>query len=248
MPGFDAQHTENLPRRRTYPSLHSSHQADQDNARSFMPFNTSNPTQHAVRSPSPLHILSPPPPTSRPTTTSRLHDRDFSRTLPPLIFGPPPDRANYPTPGINNFPSAFSRSTVTPSYPLQRSSSPESTFAHYPPEPTPRSPVVLPPPFAMQPTPRWQSSSYRETWSRPGSDSAKKSITPPIRALENERNQGESSTAHIDATPRPRSGRYDPVRSTFIHMIPAPAELSPPPKPSGEGERLDSDDGHADTT
>lgn len=256
MPGSDVQHTEHPPRGHAYLPLISSRPTDQDDARSFTPLPSSNPTQYVVRSPSPLQLYSLP--SSRPTTTSRLHDRDFSRTLPPLIFGAPPGRASFSAPGINTFPPSFSRSAATPSYSLQRSSSPESTFAHYPPETTSHSPVVLPPPYTLQPTPRWESSSLTpalkpETWSRPGSGSPRKSITPPTRVLGNigapkvESSLGESSTSQIEAAPRPRSGRYDPVRATFIHTTPTPTEPSSPPKPSGDGDPSDRDDDRADT-
>ncbi|KAF9467490.1 hypothetical protein BDZ94DRAFT_1318492 [Collybia nuda] len=255
MPGSDVQRAELSPRGRAHLSSTSSRPVEVDDPCSFTPLPSTSLAQRPVRSPSPLHLYSLP--NSRPTTTSRLHDRDFSRTLPPLIFGGPPGPASFSAPGISNLHPTFPRPATTPSYALQRSSSPETTFAHYPPETRSRSPVILPPPYTLQPAPRWESSSLTpilkpETWSRPGSGSARKSITPPIRvsgnisAPEVEGGRGESSTSQFEAAPRPRSGRYDPVRSTFVHTTPT-SEPPSPPKSSGEGDRSGRDDDRAET-
>jgi hypothetical protein len=249
MPGSEIPSVERPPRGRAYPPQPS----EFDDACSFVPL-PSNPRQSTVRPPSPLHLYSLP--SSRPTTTSRLHDRDFSRTLPPLIFGAPPGRTSFSAPGIQSIHPSFSRSAVTPSYPIQRSASPEPTFAHYPPEAASLSPVILPPPYTLQPTPHWESSSFSpilkpEAWSRSGSGSVRNSTTPPIRvsgnisAPEVEGGPGEISSSQIEAAPRPRSGRYDPVRATYIYTT--PTEPLSPPKTSGDGDRSDRESDRADT-
>ncbi|KDR66931.1 hypothetical protein GALMADRAFT_80309 [Galerina marginata CBS 339.88] len=191
------------------------------------------------RLPSPQPYSSPrmyPLPGVRPATSqpSNWRERDPSRTLPPLV-ATRPSSSTYGTQRMHSSgvpPYALSRAAP-------RSISPEPRFAHQPPEPTPRN---LPPPFTLQPPPQWDEASYTplprpssSAWSRPGSRSTRGRSTSPV-ALRREHMGGvpETSDAYYLAehshrlpsssprsmpptsAPPSRSGRYDPVRATFV--------------------------------
>ncbi|KAG5636172.1 hypothetical protein H0H81_008922 [Sphagnurus paluster] len=184
--------------------------------------------------------------TSRPTTTSRLHDRDFSsRTLPPLVFNPMPNRSSFSAPGPHGMHRPASRSSFAPSYFDARSLSPEATFAHHPPDPS----LTLPPPYTLQPRPNWDinfpalRSSRSPSWTRHGSQPTRGNITPSgypphdhsSRMEEVSRNEGDIPTEIV--APQ-RSGRYDPVRQIFIYSTPSPL----PPSPEASEQRRDQED------
>ena len=184
-----------------------------------------------------------PLPDARPATSqpSSWRERDPSRTLPPLVS----TRPSSSTHGARSS-SSMGGHPYLPSRPLvhPRSISPEVRFAHYPPEPVPRVPMNLPPPFTLQPAPQWDESSYSvlprptsSVWSRPGSRSTRGRPSSPVTSRRGHMGSiGEGSEAYYLAehpqiphsasprsiprtsTPPSRSGRYDPVRATFVPL------------------------------
>ncbi|KAF5376454.1 hypothetical protein D9615_008608 [Tricholomella constricta] len=193
-----------------------------------------DPRRRFMRSPSPPRLF-PLPSSSRPTTTSRLHDRDFSRTLPPLIFNPTPGRSSFSAPGPHGMHPSASRSAFSPPYYIKRSTSPEATFAHHPPEAASALSLALPPPYTLQPRPQWDNSTFTASlrssdspsWTRHGSRSASGSITPPRQpptdpsAPVPEASTIEREAGFVENVRPQRSGRYDPVRATFIYTTPS---------------------------
>ncbi|PPQ84958.1 hypothetical protein CVT25_004470 [Psilocybe cyanescens] len=183
-----------------------------------------------------------PLPGARPATSqpSSWRERDPSRTLPPLEstrpassnYGPPRMHA----PGAHAYPPPLSR----PSFIPPRSISPEPRFAHHPPEPAPRQARNLPPPFTLQPSPQWDEASYvprpsSSAWSRPEPRSTRGRSTSPVAIRrEHKGSLTEASDAYYlaehpallhsssprsippSSTPPSRSGRYDPVRATYV--------------------------------
>ncbi|KAG6908535.1 hypothetical protein DXG01_004306 [Tephrocybe rancida] len=183
-----------------------------------LPTRYDNP--RAIRSPTPPR-LHPTPAISRPSTASRAQDRDFSRTLPPLVFNP--SRPTFSAPG----PSSGHHTAFVPGYASGRSLSPDTVFAHLPPQSTSISPIAPSPPYVLQPRPQWETPSFgaalrsstASTW---GHRSASASITPPALPTESAA-VTEAPVAEEDATeirPPQRSRRYDPVRATFIYSSP----------------------------
>ncbi|KAF4622120.1 hypothetical protein D9613_009464 [Agrocybe pediades] len=208
-----------------------------------------------------------PMPGARPATSQprSWRERDPSRTLPPLVSTRPATltfggRRNY-TPGEPPYP--LPRTSFT----SPRSISPEPRFAHLPPDPILRSSVNLPPPFTLQPSPQWDESSYTpfprpstSPWTRPTSHSSRGRSTSPVM-LRREHIGTETSDSHYLAeytsgpanssprsmpstsTPLSRTGRYDPVRATFVpYTTPSPG-VSPVHTARGDGadERTDND-------
>ena len=103
---------------------------------------------HYYRSPRAPPVRSPRyPSTSQP---SSWHQRDPLRTLPPLV-----PSSSYSTRRAHS-PSPYMSSRLAHGPP--HSTSPESRFAHIPPEIPSRSSISLPPPFAMQPSPQWNQT------------------------------------------------------------------------------------------
>ncbi|KAF8057476.1 hypothetical protein FPV67DRAFT_1430166 [Lyophyllum atratum] len=194
--------------------------------------------RHFVPSPSPPRLY-PPPPSSRPTTTSRLHDRDFSRTLPPLIFNPPSNRSSFSAPGLPGLHPSASRTPFSPTYLGKRSISPEITFAHQPPEAGPAFSHPRHSPYTLQPRPQWETSTFASTlrssdspsWTRLESRSSSADIIPSANprvlrpsATGARRDVNEATPA--EGVPPQRTGRYDPVRATFIYT-----DRTEPPQP-----------------
>ncbi|GLB42609.1 hypothetical protein LshimejAT787_1200580 [Lyophyllum shimeji] len=141
-----------------------------------------------------------------------------------------------------------SRPPFSPPYFSKRSVSPEATFAHHPPAAASAYSLPLPPPYALQPSPQWdrptfppalRSSADSLSWSRRESRSASGSLTPPthlarIRSppLVGDR-RDEPEAVHAEAVPPQRTGRYDPVRATFVYTTPSP-------EASGSSRRTDT--------
>jgi hypothetical protein len=199
-----------------------------------------NPGSRSISSSMPYSRSSP-----RPTTTGRLHDREFSRTLPPLNFGSLQNRGGMAT-GHHRMHAP--PSLHAPSYPFSRPSTPETSFAHHPPEPHSRASMVLPPPFTLQPTPQWGTSLLAPirlealAGSHLSLPSGNRSVVAfPAIADTRDTDSDITRISHVDTTPLVRSGRYDPVRATFIRTT----STSPPPslaQETGGG----SDDGGSD--
>ena len=200
-----------------------------------------HPTTQFVRSSTPYPSTSP-----RPTTTPRLHDRDFSRTLPPLNFALLPSRGRPPT-GSHSMHAPY---PATSAYHRSRPSTPESLFAHQPPESFSRASLALPPPFTLQPNPRWDNNS-RPALGRFESLPGSRVCPPPSQAspvtlpsCDDMADAEAFRTPLRDTTLPPRSGRYDPVRATFVQTT----STSPPPSLAQEtGGDPDVDD-HRDHT
>lgn len=230
MPGLDAQPDPPYRER----SINAPMTISAPNPRSLTSVPYAGPAQRFLRSPSPPYLY--PAPSSRPTTTSRLHERKFSRTLPPLIFSPPQGRSSYSAPSLHGIYTSTPLPGITP--PLhKRSMSPEATFAHHPPELPSRPPTTLPHPYTLQPALQWDSSTMPLNLrsseplprSRPGSHSASRSATPifpkdPSTTIPD--SGPDEKDASEAALPR-RSRRYDPVRATFIYTT-----ISEPPQDS----------------
>ena len=175
------------------------------------------------------------PTASRPTTTSRLHDRHFSRTLPPLITTNHTRSSFSPA---NLYPTTL-RSTNLSQAHLQPLS-PDTPFAHHPPS---HESLTLPPPYGLQRNPHWQAPlppvvsptpdeqppANRSPPSRcftPHNHGPKDSpsLRSPMSATHQERGRS-SPTAE---SPLPPRGRYDPVRGTFISTASTEAQSSLP--------------------
>ena len=152
-------------------------------------------------------------------------DRSFSRTLPPLVFDTshargnrsPSSPANYQLPSTTrSAPSAIPGFDSRP-----QSSHSESPFAHDAPES--RTSRDLPAPFALQPMPQWDNSSFgshsrptTSSWSRPSTSySASGESSHPIRSHERVVSDlvARQHVREAAATPRqsPISRRFDPV-------------------------------------
>lgn len=168
--------------------------------------------------------------------SSNWHQRDPARTLPPLVPSSSYSarRAHPPSPYMS------SRLAHGPPRPI----SPESRFAHISPEITNRPSITLPPPFAMQPTPQWNQTSFQSVprrisspWSRRDSRSTTERSSTSTVTSRRERIMGDSMmdpsegrhrSEHTAPPPSShftppsssaslsRPGRYDPVRATFV--------------------------------
>ncbi|KAF9039226.1 hypothetical protein BJ165DRAFT_1531318 [Panaeolus papilionaceus] len=205
---------------------------------------------------------------TRPATSQPAHwrERDPSRTLPPLTMTRPSSAAHgsrrLPSSSGPSHPYMLSRPMFHP----PRSTSPEPRFAHLPPDPVNRPPLNLPPPFTLQPPPQWDESSF-STLPRPSSgvwsshSGARSTRGRSISPVANRREHAGSSTGsevyyHTERTagvrssspsprsissintPSSRSGRYDPVRSTFIPFSnPVESPAVSPTVTSGHGGR-----------
>ncbi|KAJ3540429.1 hypothetical protein NMY22_g4295 [Coprinellus aureogranulatus] len=116
---------------------------------------------------------------ARPSSARR--EWDPSRTLPPLVPSRPSTSAHplyHPAPRPTSLREGSPFPVMPPILP-RRTPSPERRFAHSPPTSgLGHSPVVLPPPFTLQPSPQWDPSAYgaaarpnSRDWSRPASRS-----------------------------------------------------------------------------
>lgn len=211
---------------------------------------------------------SPPPSDSysktRPTTSypRPRFDRDPSRTLPPLVRTRPSTTNSLTIKRPLRWDNAAPRMIHTV-LERERSLSPEIRFAHQVPEHPAHSPIVLPPPFALQPSPQWGESadailsrpssswSHHEARHPPSSPSSSTIILPPISGsasapLRHELSGGTgeasqanlskpgSPTPHAHTPPPSHPGRYDPVREMFIPFS-RPGSRSPS---QNEGEEV----------
>jgi hypothetical protein len=193
---------------------------------------------------------SPPPadvyPMLRPSTSHprpRI-ERDPSRTLPPLVRTRPSTTSSLAMKRPLHWDNA--PHLIQSSLERERSISPEIRFAHQAPERARHSPVILPPPFALQPAPQWEDSADAilsrpsSSWSHPDTrivdqpPSSPPSLTkhdivlPPISGSasgalrhrlsgeEVSRIPPESPAPHTHSPPPSRPGRYDPVREMFV--------------------------------
>lgn len=215
---------------------------------------------------------SPPPSvgyTNRPTTSHPRprFDRDPSRTLPPLVRTRPSTTSSLAAKRPLHWDNA--PHLVQASIERERSISPEIRFAHQAPERPGHSPVVLPPPFVLQPAPQWEDSADAilsrpsSSWSHPEPRPLDKSsaspssstihdiILPPMSgnasaSLRHDLGEGELPRILPEApvpqahTPPPsRPGRYDPIREMFI-PISRPASRSPSQNRGEEEATLES--------
>lgn len=210
------------------------------------------------------------PPISRPAAPpGPAYDQNFNRTLPPLSF----DSARPPSGGTNVSGGPQLHSPLItlpppePSRPRTRSSaSPQiSHFVPQSPDIHGRSRVVLPPPFTLQPQPRWDESSFSAnlrpavfTRQRTGSQTTRGSSSSPIthilesnlprrdpldivEALPVPEPHATEPSPGTASTPSIRGGRYDPVRATFIPYS-AATNSSPTPSPPMQGNLADDPD------
>ncbi|KAH6905141.1 hypothetical protein BKA70DRAFT_1192381 [Coprinopsis sp. MPI-PUGE-AT-0042] len=191
---------------------------------------------------------SPPPsdsyPMLRPSTSypRPRFERDPSRTLPPLVRTRPSTTSSLAMKRPLHWDNA--PHLIQASLERERSISPETRFAHHAPERSRHSPMILPPPFALQPAPQWEDSADA-ILSRPSSSWSH----PEARLLDKPPSSPPSSTNHdiilppmgggasgalrhglsggdvlriLPESPTPhghspsRLGRYDPVREMFI--------------------------------
>jgi hypothetical protein len=205
----------------------NSHPSHSPREQSTSPHLSMHP-RHAM--PSRRHSQSPP--RMRNTASSRssalrtssgdIRDQSFSRTLPPLVFGTPPSLGNHsPSNSVNYQLSSVTRSApcAFPTFEVRpQSSHSESPFAHDVPES--RSPRELSAPFALQPLPQWDNSSYgshsrpsTSSWSRPSTSYS--SSGAPIRSHERVVSDlvARQQVREAAAAPRqsPVSRRFDPV-------------------------------------
>ncbi|KAF7329359.1 Homeobox-domain-containing protein [Mycena kentingensis (nom. inval.)] len=182
---------------------------------------------------------------------SRAHDP--ARTLPPLDFTQPLRRGSeIPSPspsyllGGSAPPTPFRASPPASSFHVSppiglappRSRSPSPQFAHnLPPMTVPGEPYrSLPPPFALQPQPRWPAasphsatSSASSGWPRSAARTGSRSppSLPPVASLRSPSPDNETPRlGAVQPAPAPapsRGGRYDPVRGGFVPSPSPPA-------------------------
>jgi hypothetical protein len=181
----------------------------------------------------------------------RERGHDFSRTLPPLPFDSPSNRASSSAHGLRRT-SHLSAPPVAIPYS-------DSPFSHHPPEPSIRmSDLTLPRPFTLQPAPQWTPSPLvTAPGSQPHNSPAERSsvhdhpildwapgrgpssLALTTRRASHHRGPGElrhqcpPSILEREATPRlepttPPRSRFDPVRSAFV-------PYSTPPDQSQQG-------------
>lgn len=220
------------------------------------------------------HLYSPrislPPPTQRAAAASgAAYDPSFSRTLPSLSFDtvrPSSSSANV-SGGSQRHSPFITLPPPEPSRPRQRSSvSPQVPpfVSQQTPDSFGASRGVLPPPFTLQPEPRWDDSTFSATLrpaiyarSRTGSQTTRGSSSSPVSRMRGsivmhpdyEAGQPPSPSDSIPAppavsgaesAPSNRGGRYDPVRATFVPY--APNISSPTPSPTSQRDLGDDPD------
>ncbi|TFK72283.1 homeobox-domain-containing protein [Pluteus cervinus] len=200
-------------------------------------------------------------PSTRPPSSQGPSSR-FSRTLPPLNFsGPTQPGYSGPRPVSRHTSLTLSLSSIPPD--AHRPPSPDVTFAYRVQDPSPpnNSSLNIPPPFTLQPQPQWDNSILNAVprptssgWSRPGSRLTRDGSPPPHglrRDLLPAASTLPPSTSLLFSTPPqepriraettpPRTGRYDPIRSTlFSHSPTKPSTSSPEQSPRNDSERLE---------
>ncbi|KAG6828040.1 hypothetical protein H0H92_009540 [Tricholoma furcatifolium] len=184
------------------------------------------PYSQLHRSPSPLRMY-PPPPASHLPPAGRTYHGDPSRTLPPLPFHQPPPRPNFP--GLLSFPGPPHASQTT-DYTRKGSSSPPGLYSRHSPEST--APIPVSPPYSLQPQPRWGTpsiaptivTSHSPSWALREPQPHSRSITPPgilrQRSRTPSRAEDDPTQSRDDARPPRRTGRYDPVRASYVYSSP----------------------------
>lgn len=257
------------------PAVHAPHtyQPIPGPSTSAAPIESRFPSGHTPRrSESPRYYRSPGAPsltnvrypTSQPSSWHQ-RERDPLRTLPPLV-----PSSSYSTRRTHASSSSMpSRLVHDLPYPI----SPESRFRHVSPDIN-RPSMSLPPPFPMQPSPRWNPPPFQPApkhisspWSRrdPGSI-IERSI--PVVTTRRERTMGSSSTTDppeghrsersapplhstsshpmspSPSAPLSRPGRYDPVRATFITR--STPILPPVRSPGHQGGEDNEEEIHSD--
>ncbi len=214
----------------------------------------------SLRLPIPGHAVS----------TTSAYDQNFNRTLPPLAFDTahPPSRGvnvsgnpQPPSPLITLPPPEPSRLR------LRSSASPRAShFVPQSPEVHSHSRAVLPPPFTLQPEPHWDDSSFSAslrpavfTRSRTGSQTTTGSSASPVTYIRESSAVLADHSSVSELTPGPeqptpafasrapsgpliRSGRYDPVRATFVPYS-TPTSSSTPARDSQRDLADDPDSG-----
>lgn len=173
-----------------------------------------SPTQPA---PAPMPSPLSPHPGVRPA-------RAFSRTLPPLSV-PTQGSSSAPVPHVHPTspftlstpvtPSTF-RFRLTPSPPLQYTSEQSTSSSS--------SSLYIPPPFALQPQPQWDNSTFssrQSSWSHSESRQQSSQSPPHTReAADADSSTYEDITPRLEHPPLRQSGRYDPVRAIFVPYTP----------------------------
>ncbi|KAF5346846.1 hypothetical protein D9756_010625 [Leucocoprinus leucothites] len=204
--------------------------------------------------------ISLPLPIQRPAAMSgTAYDQNFNRTLPPLSFdsGRPSSRDANVSGGSRRQSPFITLPPPEPSRSRQRASiSPQVPhFVPHAPDASGTSRVVLPPPFTLQPEPRWDESTFSASLrpaifarSRTASQTTRGSSASPVSrmresiSLHHDSVVGEpptpsSSTAAplasgVESVHPIRGGRYDPVRATFIPYVDNVS--SPTPSPTSQ--------------
>jgi hypothetical protein len=185
--------------------------------------------------------------------STRIIERDPSRTLPPLIFRSTPP----PTPSSQQDP--FGLEGAAPVLPPiefpQRTPSPTSAGGSRVFEPVRRA---VPPPFTLQPAPQWDPamaarpprSSHSPPMALPGLSSAPLSVPAPRRIFSDElhpvaRVSGSELGSGPELSPTlpsplptsaAREARFDPVRSTFVPLQRTPSPVASPSDHRSQGQ------------
>lgn len=199
-----------------------------------------------------ISLRLPIPGRAAPTTSA--YDQNFNRTLPPLAF----DSTHLPPRGAN-----MSRGPQ-PQSPLITLPPPEPSHPRLRSSASPRARAVLPPPFTLQPEPHWDEPSFSAslrpavfTRSRTGSQTARESSASPVTyVIESSAVVGDDPTSVSEPTlgpeqstpatralagPSIRSGRYDPVRATFVpYSTPSSSSTPGPDSQRDRNDDLDS--------
>lgn len=190
---------------------------------------------------------------------SASRGRDSSRTLPPLNFNIPYHRSSFSAPGPSTIYPSLSRTSD-----FVQPSAFESPFSHHIPEHSRdvRPTLNIPPPFTLQPQPQWDNSfptigrPQGSTW--PGRSSfperrlstsqgltPRPTHTPHSSSLDTSSSYDNASSQETPMSPEStrsvRSGRYDPVRATFV-----PYANSPPSSPTQSRANESNEDNHHD--
>jgi hypothetical protein len=190
-----------------------------------------NPPLRALRSPRPLSAYPSSPSDFYATRSARRRVHDPSRTLPPLVFNPPPRTSNMPIPGKRHvarepytpFSSSYGGHNNHP--PLSSPISPYSqqplgavareTLA--PSTSRPDSYAAVPPsPFSRHP-PQWESSSWVSGRMQHFTDSLPMPPSPDQQILFRPLSERPLMRQEPSESPDEfRVGRYDPVRGVVL--------------------------------
>ena len=188
---------------------------------------------------------------------AETRERSFSRTLPPLVFDASHQRRTTSPSSPANYHSLPSTTRSAPSAMpgfdgRPQSSHSESPFAHDVPEP--RTPRDLSAPFALQPMPHWDTSSFgshsrpsTSSWSRPSTSySASGEGSHAIRTHERVVSDlvARQQVREAGVTPRqsPISRRFDPVYDSVSANEANRYSSSASPPGENDGGEDDDDD------